>query len=238
MASRKGRKSSIHTTSNPDKEKQIEAQRAGKTYVKYSDIKENQKYAGLTTSVLISKVDMYLIDVAEEGVESIRYRFPYTPTLGAKALAQAIEGMQDPNPSNRKRFCEVLFVHICEAVRFKPIEHQICRGFKSFMLRDSAAEDCPLPIPDLPDPCPWFQRASDEEKRREVSNLMSLEGVVIINMYDGLDTFASLEGLIKNWEDLSKAWVLYAATGGQHFDVAGHNILLEKGKIGCCQSLG
>ncbi|VFQ74719.1 unnamed protein product [Cuscuta campestris] len=73
-------------------------------------------------------------------------------------------------------------------------------------------------------------------KRGEVSNLMPLEAVV--NIYDGVDTFASLEGLIKNWEDLSKAWALYAATRGQHFDVAGHNILLEKGKIGCCQSLG
>ncbi|VFQ74720.1 unnamed protein product [Cuscuta campestris] len=113
-------------------------------------------------------------------------------------------------------------------MQFKSIEHQVCRGFKSFMMGD--AEGGLLPIPDLPDPCPWFLGAFDEDKRSEMSNLMSLAAVV--NIYDGVDTFASLEGLIKNWEDLSKAWVLYGATRGQHFDVAGHNILLEKGKIG------
>ncbi|VFQ70175.1 unnamed protein product [Cuscuta campestris] len=74
------------------------------------------------------------------------------------------------------------------------------------MMGDLAAEGGLLPIPDHPDPCPWFLTASDEDKRGEVSNLMFLAAVV--NIYDGVDTFASLEGLIKNWEDLSRACTL------------------------------
>lgn len=190
------------------------------------------RYMHHFTKVLISKATVYIVAYFYDGEwyalmkcgfkiigavdseQSSRYQHPLCTKFGAPTLLGAIYSLNSPEPDQRKVGLEVLFVHLCEASRFRVVENQIALGFS--VTKDEGFE------PALEGEEELFEWVTKSPLPKEEKDMLSLiepsGGALFYGDNSGVGVFNYLHTLIHKWRQLSKYWVAYCATGLLLFD--------------------
>ncbi|VFQ69161.1 unnamed protein product [Cuscuta campestris] len=212
-------------------------------------------YEKQSCKVLILKHDVYIIGYSWMGkwniFNDIRFKLAgvlmlkenssYTSglpsTLGVAALVDAVRRMNSNDSRERKFGCEILFVHLCESVRFEPIRQKIIEGIKK-VSEDGTEEENEV--------FDGFDSAEEEKEVfewvDEAANFPDVTRHALqkanLNFHGSVAGFEEMDSMAHQWSGLSKIWAKHCATGSlDPFNTKDVRSILKKCGISSIRSI-